>query len=194
MKKLILLLLFIPLVFSFTSYSQLTFDSKKISESAIEIIDPDIDYVPGWQKIPYPNGDVDPKTGVCTDFVIRTFRKLGFDLQKEIHIDMKNNFNLYPKYWDDDKPDRNIDHRRVYNQMRFFKRMGNEIEITDNPKNYLPGDVVSWNLGGNIPHIGIVVDKKSEDGFRNMIVHNIGRGQVMEDVLFNYRIIGHYRF
>tara|TARA_B100001063_G_C16761400_1_gene556141 strand:- start:575 stop:1159 length:585 start_codon:yes stop_codon:yes gene_type:complete len=194
MKKLILLLLFIPLVFSITSYSQLTFDSKKISDSAIEIIDPDIDYIFGWQKIPYPNGDVDPKTGVCTDVVIRAFRKLGFDLQKEIHIDMTNNFELYPKYWDDDKPDSNIDHRRVYNQMRYFKRMGNEIQITYNPQDYLPGDVVAWNLGGNTTHIGVVVDKKSEDGLRYMIIHNIGYGQVMEDVLFNYQIIGHYRF
>ncbi|MEO2148058.1 MAG: DUF1287 domain-containing protein [Flavobacteriaceae bacterium] len=181
-------------IYSINGYCQLRFESSEISDAAIEIIDPNIDYVPGWVEISYPNGDVDPTTGVCTDLVIRTLRKLGFDLQKEIHIDMKNNFNLYPRYWDDDNPDRNIDHRRVYNQMRYFKRMGNEIEITENPEDYIPGDIVAWNLGGNITHIGVVVDRKSSDGVRNMIVHNIGYGQVMEDILFDNRIIGHYRF
>ena len=182
------------LLWSINSVSQISLDPDKISQSAIDIIDPDIEYVSGWFKIPYPNGDVDPMIGVCTDVVIRTLRKLDFDLQKEIHVDMINNFDKYPKYWGADSPDRNIDHRRVYNQMRYFKRMGNEVEITNNPEDYLPGDIVAWNLGGNITHIGVVVDKKSSDGLRNMIVHNIGSGQVMEDILFEYRIIGHYRF
>lgn len=184
----------ICLLWSINSVSQISLDPDKISQSAIDIIDPDIEYVSGWFKIPYPNGDVDPMIGVCTDVVIRTLRKLDFDLQKEMHVDMINNFDKYPKYWGADSPDRNIDHRRVYNQMRYFKRMGNEVEITNNPENYLPGDIVAWNLGGNITHIGVVVDKKSSDGLRNMIVHNIGSGQVMEDILFEYRIIGHYRF
>lgn len=184
----------ICLLWSINSLSQISLDPDKISQSAIDIIDPDIEYVSGWFKIPYPNGDVDPMIGVCTDVVIRTLRKLDFDLQKEMHVDMINNFDKYPKYWGADSPDRNIDHRRVYNQMRYFKRMGNEVEITNNPENYLPGDIVAWNLGGNITHIGVVVDKKSSDGLRNMIVHNIGSGQVMEDILFEYRIIGHYRF
>ena len=184
----------ICLLWSINSVSQISLDPDKISQSAIDIINPDIEYVSGWFKIPYPNGDVDPMTGVCTDVVIRTLRKLDFDLQKEMHVDMINNFDKYPKYWGADSPDRNIDHRRVYNQMRYFKRMGNEVEITNNPEDYLPGDIVAWNLGGNITHIGVVVDKKSSDGLRNMIVHNIGSGQVMEDILFEYRIIGHYRF
>ena len=184
----------ICLLWSINSVSQISLDPDKISQSAIDIINPDIEYVSGWFKIPYPNGDVDPMKGVCTDVVIRTLRKLDFDLQKEMHIDMINNFDRYPKYWDDNKPDSNIDHRRVYNQMRYFKRMGNEVEITNNPEDYLPGDIVAWNLGGNTTHIGVVVDKKSSDGLRNMIVHNIGSGQVMEDILFEYRIIGHYRF
>ena len=184
----------ICLLWSINSVSQISLDPDKISQSAIDIIDPDIEYVSGWFKIPYPNGDVDPKTGVCTDVVIRTLRKLDFDLQKEMHVDMINNFDKYPKYWRADNPDRNIDHRRVYNQMRYFKRMGNEVEITNNSEDYLPGDIVAWNLGGNTTHIGVVVDKKSGDGLRNMLVHNIGNGQVMEDILFEYRIIGHYRF
>lgn len=184
----------ICLLWSINSVGQISLDPDKISQSAIDIINPDIEYVRGWFEIPYPNGDVDQMTGVCTDVVIRTLRKLDFDLQKEMHIDMTNNFDKYPKYWDDNKPDNNIDHRRVYNQMRYFKRMGNEVEITNNPEDYLPGDIVAWNLGGNTTHIGVVVDKKSSDGLRNMIVHNIGSGQVMEDILFEYRIIGHYRF
>tara|TARA_B110000003_G_scaffold104017_1_gene106189 strand:+ start:1922 stop:2497 length:576 start_codon:yes stop_codon:yes gene_type:complete len=189
MKKLILILFI-----SASAQSQINLDSNKISDSAIQIIDSTIEYVPGWVDIPYPNGDVNPETGVCSDVVIRAFRKFGYDLQEKIHIDMTNNFESYPNYWGHSKPDNNIDHRRVYNQMRFFKRMGNEIEISNNPDDYLPGDVVSWNLGGNTTHIGIVVNKKSNDGIRNMIVHNIGSGQVLEDVLFNYDIIGHYRF
>lgn len=189
MKKLILILFI-----SASAQSQINLDSNKISDSAIQIIDSTIEYVPGWIDISYPNGDVNPETGVCSDVVIRAFRKLGYDLQEKIHIDMTNNFESYPNYWGHSKPDNNIDHRRVYNQMRFFKRMGNEIEISNNPDDYLPGDVVSWNLGGNTTHIGIVVNKKSNDGIRNMIVHNIGSGQVLEDVLFNYDIIGHYRF
>tara|TARA_B100001769_G_C21998105_1_gene536417 strand:- start:398 stop:973 length:576 start_codon:yes stop_codon:yes gene_type:complete len=184
----------ICLLWSINSVGQISLEPDKISQSAIDIINPDIEYVRGWFEIPYPNGDVDPMTGVCTDVVIRTLRKLDFDLQKEMHIDMTNNFDKYPKYWDDNKPDNNIDHRRVYNQMRYFKRMGNEVEITNNPEDYLPGDIVAWNLGGNITHIGVVVGKKSSDGLRNMIVHNIGNGQVMEDILFDNRIIGHYRF
>ena len=184
----------ICLLWSINSVGQISLDPDKISQSAIDIINPDIEYVRGWFEIPYPNGDVDPMTGVCTDVVIRTLRRLDFDLQKEMHIDMTNNFDKYPKYWDDNKPDSNIDHRRVYNQMRYFKRMGNEVEITNNPEDYLPGDIVAWNLGGNITHIGVVVGKKSSDGLRNMIVHNIGNGQVMEDILFDNRIIGHYRF
>ena len=190
MRKLIIIFI----LFSVSAYSQIRLNPYQISEAAIQIIDPNIKYVSGWIDIPYPNGDVNPETGVCTDVVIRAFRKLGYDLQKKIHIDMTNNFESYPNYWGNSKPDHNIDHRRVYNQMRFFKRMGYEIEITDISDDYLPGDVVAWNLGGNTTHIGIVVNKKSNDSLRNMIVHNIGSGQVLEDVLFNYRIIGHYRF
>ena len=190
MRKLIIIFI----LFSVCGYSQIRLNPYQISEAAIQIIDPNIKYVDGWIDIPYPNGDVNPETGVCTDVVIRAFRKLGYDLQEKIHIDMTNNFESYPNYWGHSKPDHNIDHRRVYNQMRFFKRMGYEIEISNIADDYLPGDVVAWNLGGNTTHIGIVVNKRSNDSLRNMIVHNIGSGQVLEDILFNYRIIGHYRF
>ena len=190
MKKLILLLLFIPLV----STAQQLLDPLKISDSAIELTNKSVIYNGDYYSIPYPNGDVPDGIGVCTDVVIRTYRSVGLDLQKEVHEDMEANFELYPKIWGLSKPDSNIDHRRVPNLMTYFKRQGAEIPITDMGKDYLPGDIVSWNLGGGLTHIGIVVNKKSNDNKRFMIVHNIGGGQVLEDCLFNYTITGHYRF
>lgn len=126
--------------------------------------------------------------------VIRSYRLIGIDLQKEVHEDMKENFNLYPKQWGLTKTDRNIDHRRVPNLMVFFERKGKTKPMSLNPNDYQAGDVVCWNLGGNITHIGIVVHQKSEDGKRPLIVHNIGNGQVLEDCLFDFKIIGHYRY
>ncbi|MEP0462785.1 MAG: DUF1287 domain-containing protein [Flavobacteriaceae bacterium] len=107
---------------------------------------------------------------------------------------MKGNFSNYPKIWGLTSTDKNIDHRRVPNLMTFFKRKGTEKPITNNPEDYLPGDVVCWNLGRAISHIGIVVHKRSQDGNRNLTVHNIGRGQILEDMLFDFKIIGHYRY
>ena len=190
MKKLLLLLMFIPLV----STAQQLLDPLKISDSAIELTNKSVIYNGDYYSIPYPNGDVPDGIGVCTDVVIRTYRSVGLDLQKEVHEDMEANFELYPKIWGLSKPDSNIDHRRVPNLMTYFKRQGAEIPITDKGKDYLPGDIVSWNLGGGLTHIGIVVNKKSNDNKRFMIVHNIGGGQVLEDCLFNYTITGHYRF
>ena len=190
MKKLLLLLMFIPLV----STAQKLLDPLKISDSAIELTNKSVIYNGDYYSIPYPNGDVPDGIGVCTDVVIRTYRSVGLDLQKEVHEDMEANFELYPKIWGLSKPDSNIDHRRVPNLMTYFKRQGAEIPITDMGKDYLPGDIVSWNLGGGLTHIGIVVNKKSNDNKRFMIVHNIGGGQVLEDCLFNYTITGHYRF
>jgi uncharacterized protein YijF (DUF1287 family) len=132
--------------------------------------------------------------GVCTDVVIRAYRKLGIDLQKEVHEDMNENFKIYPQRWGMPGPDKNIDHRRVPNLMTFFKRFGTEKKISNEPKDYQPGDIVCWNLGGGITHIGVVVKNKSTDKKRNLIVHNIGAGQVLEDCLFSFKIIGHYRY
>lgn len=188
------LLLFISLIFVNISFAQTNVNEISLSGSALELTKQIVTYDPSYFSIGYPNGDVPSGKGVCTDVVIRAYRKLGVDLQKEVHEDMKANFNSYPKIWGLKSTDKNIDHRRVPNLMAFFKRKGAEESITDNPKDYLPGDVVCWNLGGAITHIGIVVDKKSKDGKRNLIVHNIGAGQVLEDCLFNFKIIGHYRY
>jgi len=167
----------------------------KLSAAAIELTKQKVKYDPAYFSIPYPNGDVPAGKGVCTDVIIRAYRKaLKIDLQKEVHVDMKPNFSLYPKNWGRKTTDSNIDHRRVYNLMVFFKRKGEVRPMTKNPEDYKPGDIVCWNLGGNISHIGLVSDQKALDGKRYLIVHNIGAGQVMEDCLFSWRIIGHYRY
>jgi len=191
MKKELLIILFltINLCFAQTSTEQI-----ELSDSALELTKQDVIYDPSYFSIDYPNGDVPSGRGVCTDVVIRAYRKIGIDLQKEVHIDMKSDFSSYPKIWGLKTTDKNIDHRRVPNLMTFFKRKGAEKNISQSGEDYLAGDIVCWNLGGAITHIGIVVYKKSKDGKRNLIVHNIGGGQVLEDCLFDYRIIGHYRY
>lgn len=171
--------------------TELTEAQKKISDAALSIVDSSIIYDPSYFVIDYPNGDVPAGKGVCTDVVIRTYREVGIDLQKEVHKDMKANFGLYPKIWGLTKTDTNIDHRRVPNLMVFFSRFGTEKPINQNPEDYLPGDVVCWKLSNGMTHIGVIVDEKSTDGKRYKIVHNIGGGQVLEDVLFDYEIIGH---
>lgn len=167
---------------------------ENLADSALTLTKQRVNYDPAYRVIGYPNGDVPANTGVCTDVVIRAYRKLGIDLQKEVHEDMKSNFDKYPKNWGLTRTDRNIDHRRVPNLMTFFTRKGTVKPITQNPNDYLPGDIVCWNLGGAITHIGIVSRKKSTDERRYLIVHNIGGGQVLEDCLFSFKIIGHYRY
>lgn len=168
--------------------------ADKLSDAAISLTMQKVTYDPSYFVIAYPNGDVPSGKGVCTDVVIRAYRKLGIDLQKEVHEDIKANFSKYPRKWGLSKPDRNIDHRRVPNLMVFFRRHGQELQVTKEAKDYHPGEIVCWDLGGGITHIGILVNKKSTDGERDLIVHNIGAGQVMEDCLFRFKIIGHYQY
>lgn len=190
MKRFFVLFLFVINI----CFSQTETYQKSLSDYAIELTNQNVTYDPSYFAIDYPNGDIPSDKGVCTDVVIRAYRKIGVDLQKEVHEDMVNNFNAYPNIWGLKTTDKNIDHRRVPNLMTFFRRKGAEKSITNNSEDYLPGDIVCWNLGGAITHIGIVVNKKSENGRRNLIVHNIGNGQVLEDCLFNFKIIGHYRY
>jgi uncharacterized protein YijF (DUF1287 family) len=166
--------------------------TERLSDAAIELTYQEVAYDPAYYPLDYPNGDVPADRGVCSDVVIRAYRKLGIDLQVKVHEDMKMNFDLYPDHWGLSSPDPNIDHRRVPNLMRFFERHGEVREISDRADAYLPGDIVCWNLGGGVTHIGVVVDRRSNDGNRPMVVHNIGAGQVLEDCLFEFRIIGHY--
>lgn len=169
---------------------------ERLSDAALSLTKDRVRYDPSYYKIEYPNGDVPSDRGVCTDVVIRAYRKLGVDLQKEIHLDMKANFSKYPneKRWGLKTTDRNIDHRRVPNQQVFFTRKGNPLPVTDKPEDYKTGDLVTWDLGGGILHIGIVVNRKSRDGKRPLIVHNVGVGQVLQDCLFTWKITGHYRY
>ena len=151
-------------------------------------------YDGAYLSIPYPGGDVPANIGVCTDVVIRSYRALGHDLQELVHKDMKANFNLYPKTWGLKRTDTNIDHRRVPNLQKFFERHGTVFTKSKDASEYKPGDLVTWMVGRNLPHIGIVVNQRSGDSKRPLVVHNIGAGPMMEDVLFEYPITGHYRF
>jgi uncharacterized protein YijF (DUF1287 family) len=170
--------------------------AEKLSNAAISIIDPSIDYDPAYFSIEYPNGDVPANKGVCTDVVIRSYRKLGIDLQKEVHEDMVAHFAEYPNLekWGMTKTDTNIDHRRVPNLEIFFERNGEKLVITQDAKDYKTGEIVTWLINNKLPHIGIVTNKKSKDGKRNLIVHNVGNGQVLQDCLFEYKIVGHYKY
>lgn len=165
---------------------------SKLSAAAVERTHHSVRYVSDYVRIPYPGGDVPADTGVCTDEVIRSYRALGIDLQKEVHQDMLLDFAAYPHKWQR-HPDSNIDHRRVPNLMVFFSRKGTELPVSQRAGDYRPGDIVAWDLGGGITHIGIVIDQRGSGG-RHMVVHNIGRGPQMEDVLFDWKIIGHYRY
>lgn len=168
--------------------------AQKLSDAALSLIKNKVTYDPAYFVITYPNGDVPADKGVCTDVVIRAYRKLGTDLQKEVHEDMAKNFSKYPKTWGLKKPDTNIDHRRVPNLQVFFAKFGKSKSIETKPELFIPGDIVTWILPGNLTHIGMVVNRKSADGKRYQIVHNIGKGQVMEDCLFKFKITGHYQY
>lgn len=181
-------------LFFFLAQSQEVPFAEKLSKAAIALTEDEVEYDPSYFAIDYPGGDVPEGKGVCTDVVIRAYRKLGIDLQKEVHEDMKANFELYPDIWGLKGTDKNIDHRRVPNLMKYFERFGKVLSISQEASDYKPGDIVSWNLGGATTHIGIVVNKKSDDGQRYLISHNIGRGQELSDCLFDYKIIGHYAF
>lgn len=187
----------LALYFSFFLHSasaEVSF-TKKLANAEIERTQHDITYDGRYHSIKYPGGDVPENIGVCSDVIVRSYRALGVDLQRAVHEDMKANFHLYPKKWGLKRPDTNIDHRRVPNLQVFFSRHGKEIAITKDPNAYKAGDVVTWNLtpGGDLPHIGIVTGKKSESG-TPLIVHNIGQGPQLEDMLFAYDITGHYRY
>jgi uncharacterized protein YijF (DUF1287 family) len=180
---------------SHTSTSRQDF-LRRLITAAIERTHHSVRYVSAYVRIPYPGGDVPADTGVCTDEIIRSYRAVGVDLQKEVHEDMLQNFVAYPnkRRWLLAHPDSNIDHRRVPNLMVFFQRKGESLPITNRAEDYAPGDLVTWDLGGNVPHIGIIVDQKARWSGRYVVVHNIGEGPKMEDVLFNWKITGHYRY
>lgn len=168
---------------------------QKLLESAKEQTTQTKFYDPTYKILAYPNGDLPVEKGVCTDVVIRAFRHAGIDLQKEIHEDMKVNFNVYPKKWGLKSTDSNIDHRRVPNLQTYFKRQGKALKITNESADYHPGDIVSWDLNGKgLAHIGLISNIWSEKNKRFLIIHNIGNGTQAEDRIFEWKITGHYRY
>jgi uncharacterized protein len=166
---------------------------KQVVEAGLEQTKYTFYYDPSYTRISYPNGDVSLERGVCTDVIIRAFRKVGVDLQREVHEDMRRNFAAYPNKWGLTTPDPNIDHRRVPNLRTYFERKGRAQAITGNPEDYLPGDVVTWDVNG-YPHIGMVTNLWANDGQTFLLVHNIGHGVKVENVLFAWPITGHYRY
>lgn len=168
----------------------------QLARAALERTRHHITYDGAYFQLAYPNGDVPSHLGVCTDVVIRSYRALGIDLQQAVHEDMRLHFDAYPskRIWGLTRPDANIDHRRVPNLQVFFTRQGEVLPVSDHPGTYQAGDLVTWMLPGNLPHIGIVSDALTVDGTRPLIVHNIGAGPRQEDMLFRYPITGHYRY
>lgn len=164
--------------------------TKRLVAAAIARAEVKVRYVPAYVPIPYPSGDVPADTGVCTDEIIRIYRAVGIDLQREVHEDLTRARAAYPG--DGARPDPNIDHRRVTNLMVFFARQGEALPISQRPEDYRPGELVVWDLVAG--HIGMVVDRKDSSGSRPLILHNVGRGPVIEDALFSWRILGHYRY
>ncbi|MFZ4602614.1 MAG: DUF1287 domain-containing protein [Caulobacterales bacterium] len=151
-------------------------------------------YDPSYRVIAYPMGDVPDDRGVCADVVIRAFRAAGVDLQVLVHEDMRRAFAAYPKIWGLKRPDRNIDHRRVPNLEAFLTRRGARLQVSTAPRDYVAGDLVSWRLtGSNLPHIGVVSTRAAPSG-RPLIVHNIGAGSKLEDVVFEWPIVGRFRW
>ena len=150
-------------------------------------------YDGSYRVLAYPGGDVPIERGVCTDVIVRALRAArGADLQKLVHEDMSAHFRDYPHRWGLRRPDANIDHRRVPNLMTFFERAGYRQPLSDEAPDYLPGDLVAWDLGGGVTHIGIVSNRKTGSGVP-LVIHNIGAGAREEDILFRYAVIGHYR-
>lgn len=170
-------------------------DAERLVTAGLHQIGVTTIYDPAYVTLKYPGGDVAPERGVCTDVIVRAYRSgLKVDLQKLVHEDMRNNFAAYPRNWGLKLPDRNIDHRRVPNLQAFFARQGARLPVTDKPRDYRPGDIVSQMLPGNLAHIALVSHFASADGGRPLCIHNIGAGARLEDILFAYEVTGHYRF
>ncbi len=168
--------------------------AQALIQAAVAQTSTPVTYDGSYRRIPYPGGDVPASIGVCTDLIVRAYRAVGVDLQERVHEDMKAAFNSYPQLWGLSRADPNIDHRRVPNLQTYFRRRGAQLSIGRDAGDYLPGDLVTWTLPGNLPHIGLVTDRRSPDGKRLLVVHNIGRGPEIEDMLFGYPISGHYRY
>jgi uncharacterized protein YijF (DUF1287 family) len=194
--RLLFLLLFVLVVLVGAVAAEPADFGARLSAAAIERTTQTVVYDPSYIVMPYPGGDAPKGRGVCSDEVIRALRAVGVDLQLLVHEDMKRNFSAYPALWGLSRPDANIDHRRVPNIEAFLSRAGASLPLTVNAADYRPGDIVAWNLRGDagfLPHIAIVTDRVGTSGWP-MVVHNIGAGPKLEDVLFQWPMTGHYRY
>jgi len=165
----------------------------RLAEAALAQLEHRVWYDPSYYRMPYPNGDVPDSIGVCTDVIIRAYRHVGIDLQRLVHEDIVNS----PRSYGITRADANIDHRRVPNLMRFFKRQGTALALSESAADYRAGDIVAWQLAPGLTHVGIVVWKPDSTAKTPLVVHNIGRnmrGPDLEDCLFNWPVIGHYRY
>lgn len=182
------------ILFSSNSFGQ-SFEGDFVA-AAIARTTQEVAYDGSYIAIAYPNGDVPANIGVCTDVIIRSYRAIGADLQKLVHEDMTKNFSNYPseRIWGLKSTDKNIDHRRVPNLQTYFTRHGVKLVISDNQQDYAAGDIVTWMLPGNLPHIGIVTNHIAATTGNRLVVHNIGQGPTLDDMLFSYKITGHYRY
>lgn len=167
---------------------------RRLAEAAMDQTHERVVYDPSYQVIDYPGGDVPRNRGVCADVIVRAYRELGIDLQVLVHEDMRDHFDKYPHNWGLNAPDTNIDHRRVPNLVTYFIRAGERLKVSADGLDYLAGDLVTWVVAGSLPHIGIVSSDLSPDGKRPLMVHNIGAGPQLEDMLFDYPVTGHYRY
>ncbi|WP_373388353.1 DUF1287 domain-containing protein [Pseudomonas alcaligenes] len=191
MKSLSIVTLLLGLLLSLSAGAAI--DPQQLVQAARSQVGVTLGYDPVYRRLDYPGGDVPLATGVCTDVLIRALRQQGLDLQKSVHEDMRAHFSAYPRNWGLQRPDRNIDHRRVPNLMTWFQRQGMALKVSDKPADYQAGDIVTWDLGRGLTHIGIVSDRTSPAGVP-LVLHNIGRGTQEEDILFGFAITGHYRF
>lgn len=185
--------IFLGLIFS-CLFTLPTLADEALVTAAQDRLKQKVTYNGAYMKLDYPGGDVPTNIGVCTDVIIRSYRAAyGFDFQKAVHEDMKSNFSAYPKNWGLKRTDRNIDHRRVPNLETYLTRQGASLGVSRAAKNFQPGDIVSWRIASRLPHIGIVSDRKARDG-TPLIIHNVGAGPKEENVLFAYKMTGHFRF
>lgn len=182
----------IALLLGLLAFAVQAIEADRLVLDARQQVGVTLSYDPAYRRLSYPGGDVPMATGVCTDVVIRALRQQGLDLQEAVHRDMRVSFASYPKNWGLNRPDSNIDHRRVPNLMTWFKRQGWSLPVKQDAAAYQPGDIVTWDLGRGLTHIGIISDRQAPTA-TPLVLHNIGRGTQEEDILFAYRITGHYR-
>lgn len=196
-RRYITLLLFANLVVG--GYAQEPIDENtsfcnKLAAAAIELTKNRVEYDASYFTIGYPNGDIPENLGVNADVIIRAYRKVGVDLQQEVHEDMSANWDLYPnELWQQKEPDTNIDHRRVPNLQTFFSRKGEVLPIDQENSTYKAGEIVVWKLNNSKLHIGIVTDQKSPYG-TPLVVHISNSGLRLQNVLFHFDIVAHYRY